>query len=250
MTRDTGTIVLPGGNADSTRQSKKGDSSEVAPTDSRRLVEINMDWTRSDTLGIAQHSCVHCHGLGLRNGRMSETQPCNCVLRTIFRICYEKFYHVATQEKRFSRVTLDGAGSQCRKNVWGRKDEEYMADFLATAKRTLDEDEHRIFRLHYLLGANWRLCCERLSIDKGVFFHGVYRIEQKMGRVLRETKPYSLYPLDEYFFGVKVEHAGKVLAMEPSARVKPPALKKMQLKKRKIEEVEAEKDPRWDRWAA
>ena len=169
-----------------------------------------MEWTRSDTLGIANHSCVRCHGLGLAGGRLSAKEPCNCVLRSIFRICFEKFYHVATQEKRMSRVTLDGAGPQCRKVVWGRKDEEFIADFLGLTKRTLDEDEHRIFRMHYLLGASWRMCCERLGIDKGQFFHMIYRIEQKVGRVLKETQPYALYPIDEYYSGVKVEHKAVV----------------------------------------
>ena len=113
-----------------------------------------------------------------------------------------------------SQVTLDGAGPQCRKVVWGRKDEEYIADFLGLAKRSLDEEEHRIFRMHYLLGANWRMCCERLAIDKGQFFHSIYRIEQRLGRVMKETKPYSLYPVDEYYSGVKVEHKAVVRVME------------------------------------
>ncbi len=173
-----------------------------------------MEWTRSDTLGIANHSCVRCHGLGLAGGRLSSKDPCNCVLRSIFRICFEKFYNVATQERRMSQVTLDGAGPQCRKVVWGRKDEEYIADFLGLAKRSLDEEEHRIFRMHYLLGANWRMCCERLAIDKGQFFHSIYRIEQRLGRVMKETKPYSLYPVDEYYSGVKVEHKAVVRVME------------------------------------
>jgi hypothetical protein len=166
------------------------------------------EWSRSDTLGIANHSCVSCHGLGLVGGRLSSTQPCNCALRAIFRICFEKFHQVATQERRLSMVTLDGAGPQCRKVVWGRKDEEYMADFLAIAKRALTAEEHRIFRMHYLLGATWRLCCGKLGVEKGQFFHSVYRIEQKVGRALRETQPYALYPLDEYFAGVKVTHKG------------------------------------------
>ena len=38
-------------------------------------------------------------------------------------------------------------------------------------------------------------------MERGSFFHTVYRIEQKLGRVFRELKPYSLYPLDEYFNG-------------------------------------------------
>ncbi len=181
-----------------------------------------MEWTRSDTLGIANHSCVHCHGLGLRGGRLGGKQPCNCVLRTIFRICYSKFHHVATQEKRMSNVTLDGVGAQCRKVVWGRKDEEYMADFIAMAKRTLNEEEYRIFRFHYLLGANWRMCCERLKVEKGDFFHSVYRIEEKMGRALKETRPYPLYPVDEYYSGVKVQHRAKVLPRPFVEPVRPP----------------------------
>jgi hypothetical protein len=173
-----------------------------------------MEWTRSDTLGIANHSCVRCHGLGLAGGRMSSKEPCNCVLRAIFRICFAKFHQVATQEKRLSQVTLDGAGPQCRKVVWGRKDEEYIADFLSMAKRNLDEAEHRIFRMHYLLGANWRMCCGRLGLDKGQFFHTVYRIEQKVGRALRETRPYAMYPIDEYYAGVKVEHKSTLKTVE------------------------------------
>jgi hypothetical protein len=136
------------------------------------------------------------------------------VLRAIFRICFEKFYHISSQEKRMTQATLDGAGPQCRKVVWGRKDEEYVADFLALTKRSLNEEEYRIFRMHYLLGANWRMCCQRLSVDKGQFFHIVYRIEQKVGRVFKETQPYALYPVDEYYSGAKVEHKAILRPMD------------------------------------
>jgi len=84
---------------------------------------------------------------------------------------------------------------------WGRKDEEYMADFILVSRRTLDEFEYKIFKFHFLLGADWKLCCRRLSIDRGTFFHAVYRIEQELGRVFRELEPYGLFPLDEYFHG-------------------------------------------------
>ena len=33
------------------------------------------------------------------------------------------------------------------------------------------------------------------------FFHILYKVEQKLGRVFRELEPYSLFPLDEYFGG-------------------------------------------------
>jgi hypothetical protein len=38
-------------------------------------------------------------------------------------------------------------------------------------------------------------------MDRGNFFHSVYRIEQKLGRMFRELKPYPLFPLDDYFHG-------------------------------------------------
>jgi len=88
-----------------------------------------------------------------------------------------------------------------RRYVWGMKDEEFMADFCRISERTLNAAEHRLFRFHFLLGADWRLCSRRLKIDRGTFFHEVYRIQQKLGRVFRELQPYSLFPLDEYFGG-------------------------------------------------
>ena len=61
--------------------------------------------------------------------------------------------------------------------------------------------EHRIFRYHYLLGADWKLCCRKMKIERGAFFHEVYRIEQKLGRTFRELEPHALFPVDEYFNG-------------------------------------------------
>ena len=76
-----------------------------------------------------------------------------------------------------------------------------MADFCLVSRRSLTEAEHRLFRYHFLLGADWTLCARKLSMSRGNFFHGVYRIEQKLGRVFRELQPYPLFPLDDYFNG-------------------------------------------------
>jgi hypothetical protein len=65
----------------------------------------------------------------------------------------------------------------------------------------LDDFEHHLFRVHYLLGADWRLCCRQLKMDRGKFFHHVYLIESRLGRVFAELAPYSLYPVSEYFSG-------------------------------------------------
>jgi len=163
-----------------------------------------MEWNRSETIALASTSCTLCHGDGLRrNSRNVHANPCNCVLRGIFRACYARFRSCALREKQISQVSLQyfDAGKTGGRRTWGRRDEEYMADFWLVTKRTLDDFEFKIFRFHYLLGAEWRLCCRQLGIDRGTFFHAVYRIQQKLGRVFRELEPYSLFPLDEYFGG-------------------------------------------------
>ena len=160
-----------------------------------------MDWTRSETLALAMHNCTQCHGSGLRLNRKGAASPCNCVLRAIFRICFDRFLRCVTQERHLSRVSLEPHLGRARPSTWGRKDEEFIADFCLVSRRTLDDFEQRLFRYHFLLGADWKLCARRLGIDRGNFFHAVYRIEQKLGRVFRELEPYPLFPLDEYFHG-------------------------------------------------
>lgn len=178
-----------------------------------------MEWTRSETIALAASQCTHCHGLGLRLGRRGGTSPCSCVMRSIFRACYRRFRECSSKEKSLTQVNLEHSGSHGRRNTWGRKDEEYIADFLLVSKRTLNELEHKIFRFHFLLGADNNLCCAKLKIDKGVFFHHVYRIESTLGRVFRELQPFALFPLDEYFQGAKPEDVSelrlkKVVQME------------------------------------
>jgi hypothetical protein len=123
------------------------------------------------------------------------------VLRSIFRVCWERFLRCVTQEKHLSKVSLEPHVGRSRPSTWGRKDEEYIADFCLVSRRVLNESERRLFRYHFLLGADWKLCSRKLGMDRGTFFHAVYRIEQKLGRVFRELEPYPLFPVDEYFNG-------------------------------------------------
>jgi hypothetical protein len=161
-----------------------------------------MIWERSETIALAKATCTHCHGYGLRPGRQDREVACNCVYRAIFRACYARFRDLATQEKHMSRVCLEFGHRTEGRMTYGRKNEEYLADFYLISRRTLNTAEFDVFRYHFTLGANWKLCCWRLKIDRGTFFHTVYRIEQKLGRIFRELEPYGLYPLDEYFHGV------------------------------------------------
>ena len=168
-----------------------------------RVIETKLKfrWNHSEVIGLARERCTHCHGNGMRHGEEGESHPCNCVLRAVFRACYHRFHDCATREKYFGRVRLEHSGGKDHQQSWGMKDEEYMADFLLVTRRILTENEYRMFRFHFLLGADWKLCCRQMKTDRGTFFHMIYRLQQKLGLAFRELQPYSLYPLDEYFAG-------------------------------------------------
>jgi hypothetical protein len=96
-------------------------------------------------------------------------------------------------------VSLESNPGRQRKSVWGLKNEEFIADFCLVSRRNLDEYQYSLFKYHFLLGADWKLCCRKVGIDRGTFFHEIYRIEQKLGRTFRELEPHALFPIDEYF---------------------------------------------------
>ena len=158
-------------------------------------------WTRSDTLALAYHRCTTCGGSGLRRSRKGGVTACKCVLRNIFRICFSRFQDCEEKSIHTSAPVLERGGSRGRRYLWSRKEEEYMADFCLLSRRALTPFEYDVFRFHFLLGGDWRLCCRRLNVDRGNFYHAVYRVEQKLGYVFRSVEPYALFPLDEYFGG-------------------------------------------------
>lgn len=191
----------------------------------------NFEWGHSDVLALAKEGCTQCQGSGLRNNaRQGQKSPCNCVFRAIFRACYRKFRYTVQQEKHISRVRLEQvANGKEHRQTWGMKDEEYMADFLLVTRRSLDETEYKLFNYHYLLGADWKLCCRRLGMERGDFFHEVYRIQRKLGRIYRELQPYCLFPLDEYFGGTvrsgRPKAVANVVQMPVRSRLLPPIRK-------------------------
>ena len=175
----------------------------AGPPISTRLSNSSMQWNRSETIALAKPTCTQCRGLGLRAGSKGKKYACNCVFRAIFRACYARFRECANGVGRLSTISLDWCSEgAARKRFYGRKPEEYVADFCLVSRRRLSEDDHEIFRYHYLLGADWKICCDRLKIDRETFFYRNYAIQQMLGRAFRELQPYSLYPLDEYFLGV------------------------------------------------
>jgi len=164
-------------------------------------------WGRSETLALASHNCASCRGSGLRLARKGRLDACNCVLRSIFRICLFKFLEVNAQEK-FATVRLYNVSSSARNAVgYSRPREEFCADFLLITRRTLEAQEWKLFRAYWLIGAEWQFVAKRLKLDRSNFFHAAYRIEQKLGRIFRELRPYPLFPIDEYFGSQSVKHA-------------------------------------------
>jgi len=158
-----------------------------------------MNWDRSETIGLAKQFCKTCDGAGLKPKTKGRPTPCNCVLRAIFRACYARFRRCVSREKFMSKVSMIPCAGKENKMTFARLDEEYVADFCLVSRRSLDPFDYEVFRNHFLLGADWRLCCRKTGMDKGAFFHSVYRIQQKLGRAFCETYPYPLYPVRDYF---------------------------------------------------
>jgi hypothetical protein len=156
----------------------------------------------------------------MRDIRGDAERPCSCVFRAVFRACYRRFRELASQGVPPGAVSLEHVEGPVGKRAYSLKREEYMADFCLITRRALSENDHRIFRYTFLLGADWTLACKRLNLDRGTYYHHVYRIQGILGRNYAEMKPYPLYPLDEYFGG----QVRKQAVSELRRRLAPPRL--------------------------
>jgi hypothetical protein len=141
------------------------------------------------------------------------------VYRSIFRICHERFKVSAQRKESIGRPSLEHTSSIHTRMNWARKHEEYVADFLIVTKRTLNESEYKIFNYHFILGADWKLCCRKLNMDKGTFFHALYRIMVKLGRTFVDLEPYALYPIHEYFHGERGRVTVQAIPVRPDRSI-------------------------------
>jgi len=151
---------------------------------------------------LAHTHCATCHGIGVLFGRRSEPVPCNCVYRTVFRHCLSKYHNLGRMVENHAVMPR-----RRKKAVWEYPGLEFRADFELIARRTLAEREWQVFWLHKLQGFDWKLCCLRLKLDRGNFFHAVYRMETQLGKALMTVKPFALHPVDGYFAHPKAEWA-------------------------------------------
>ena len=173
---------------------------------------LKMQWNRSNAIGLAKESCSVCHGDGLRLVHKGREVPCHCVFRAVFRACYNRFRDCVAHGAHTSSISLEFCRGKEGRRTYSRKREDYVADFCLVSRRVLNDFEYKVFRFHFLLGADWRLCSRQLGMDRGTFFHSVYRIEHRLGRVFAELEPYALFPLDEYLGGMTHEPAPPVPA--------------------------------------
>lgn len=150
--------------------------------------------------------------MGMRVVRNDQEVPCNCVFRAIFRACYNRFRAATVTAEHIGAVALEFCAGKEGHRTYGRKFEEFSADFCLVSKRYLNSYEYKLFNYHFLLGADWKLCCRQLKLSRGNFFHAVYRIEEKLGRIFAMLQPYPLYPLGDYFAGTV--RRGNVLMLE------------------------------------
>jgi hypothetical protein len=159
----------------------------------RLLEEGRQTYLRGLALSLGQIYCAACHGTGQTQGRANLQVLCQCVKRQVFRIVFKCYLRLDGQPATPQyELTKNGM-------IYGLPGIEFRADFESTALRVLTEEEHRIYRYHFLLEADWRLCCRKLRMDRGTFFHAVYRIQQKMGAELLAMQPASMFPTSNYF---------------------------------------------------
>lgn len=181
-----------------------------------------MQWDRSNTIGLAVASCTTCHGDGMRIVHKTRETPCHCVFRAIFRACYNRFRECVAMGDHTRSVSMEPGGRRTGGRSYSRKREEFICDFSLVSRRVLDDADYRIFRFFFLLGADWKLCCRQMKMDRGNFFHMVYRIEQILGREFANLEPYALYPLSDYFEGVLKNECGRALQVFPMLTRKEP----------------------------
>jgi hypothetical protein len=163
---------------------------------------------------MASASCVFCRGLGLRKTeKKGQEKPCGCVFRGIFRACLGRYRVCIETTGRQRQVNFGYSGGPTGWKLYGRKHEEFVADFEIISRRILDESEMLILKEYFIKGRDWKYCASKSNWNRGSFFHAVYAVQEKLGRAFRETEPYALFPIDEYFRSAEIRKVTKVAVL-------------------------------------
>jgi hypothetical protein len=163
-------------------------------------------------------------------GTQGLNAPCPCVLRKIFRVCWNRyrFGQLEQAERGAPVVNISGLGKRVQRQPGGFTFalECYLADFILTVRRTLSADELAFFETAYLSGVDWARAHGPLNMDRSRFIHACYRLEATLGKALRETQPFRLISIGRIFLtarpwkpdgSIPSHQAGPVSAAGPAA---------------------------------
>ena len=143
------------------------------------------------------------------NGR----HTCVCVYRRVFRACLTSYRHCEESMGSPGAVQYERLGhaqGRCA-IVASFKRAEYAADFILLARRVLANRpvEMAVFDAYHVANLEWNVAVPRVNhllcpprlLNRGSFFHAVYRAEGLIGAAIVASEPYSLFPPREYFSG-------------------------------------------------
>lgn len=181
------------------------DKSQFGPRPKPETAEAEIDWTAPTMRGIAlAHAaadCALCHGAGLIFG-LRRIRACDCVYRAIFRaVIAQRLKRTEVASMPLAHLTTPGPRTKSRGATWGWKKEEFRADVDLIARRELNEEDYRIFRLRWFRRLDAKQIGRIVQRSRGDVFHHVFAIEKGLGRRFLNVQPYALYPIDEYFAG-------------------------------------------------
>jgi hypothetical protein len=122
--------------------------------------------------------CVRCEGKGYAwHSKSEKWKACFCIFGKVGQQCIRRLQNmqVATHSLNFARNA------------------EYIADFNLIARRALTRYEFHALKLR--VERRW----EDLRLPKPEMYSLMRRVEQKFGREIVATKPYTIFPFNQYF---------------------------------------------------
>lgn len=137
-------------------------------------------------LALSRYQCAICNGTGLTGSAQQLT--CGCVNRGAFCSVVRRVVAI-----RASEFGYPGPRRGARNWSWPRL--ELCADVERIARKHLTPVEWKVFRLNSLEGWDWHTGVRQTGLNKGDYFHAIYRIQAKLGAAFSAA---GLCPVDEY----------------------------------------------------
>ena len=163
-----------------------------------------------DGLPMAENGCAYCYGLGALSMYKPTARLCKCVHRNTFTACLAHYHAIEDKAGSWDlanpriEVSSGNGGSGF---AYAIPMLEYRADFEGTCRKALAGrcTELAVFEAYHLAGDDYKSATVSsarktgIALNRGMFFHAVYRIEEICGAALRSTRPHALFPLDSYY---------------------------------------------------